>query len=122
MVMQVAIIGRPHFHQHRHLSKIPLLAKSYPIHGMASGISKPCRFARTTVRVEFMDPIMRAIRKSARGITGKLAPAFQYFADLQRNYFDRRQPIRWPPLKYYQWLVGGNGGIYRMVDETAILD
>lgn len=53
----------------------------------------------------------------------KMHPVFTAFSDLQRDFL-LRVSHPWAHLKYYQWCVGGNGGLYRAVDKdaTAILD
>jgi 4-hydroxy-tetrahydrodipicolinate synthase len=122
MVMQVCdYLADRIFINTANLSIIPLLAKSYPIQWMGEWNIQAVQSPEQPFAVEFMDHINAGNTEKALEVYWKLAPAFQYFANLQRDFLIVGSHP-WPHLKYYQWLVGGNGGIYRMVDPTAILD
>lgn len=122
MVMQVCdYLADRIFINSANLSIIPLIAKTYPIQWMGEWNIQAVQSPEQPYAVEFMQHIIAGDTDKALDVYWKLAPAFRYFADLQRDFLIAGSHP-WPHLKYYQWLVGGNGGIYRMVDPTAILD
>ena len=103
------------------MSIIPLLTKTYPIQWMGQWNTQAVQSPEQPLAVEFMQNIIAGDMDGALATYWQMAPAFRYFANLQRDFLIAGSHP-WPHLKYYQWLMGGNGGIYRMVDETAILD
>ena len=46
----------------------------------------------------------------------RIEPDYRAFADLQRPYLERHAHP-WTQMKYYQWCVGGNGGLLRPNEE-----
>ena len=103
------------------LAIIPLIAKSYPIQWMGEWNIQAVQSPEQPLAVRFMEQLNAGDTDASLAVYWQLQPAFRHFADLQREFLIRGSHP-WPHLKYYQWLVGGNGGLYRAVDETAVLD
>jgi 4-hydroxy-tetrahydrodipicolinate synthase len=105
------------------LSIVPLIAKSYPIQWTGQWNVQAVQSPEQRNAVNFMAAMNAGRVDEALAIYWKINPAFESFAALQRPFLQRGSHP-WTHLKYYQWLVGMNGGLYPQVDTTegAILD
>lgn len=105
------------------LSIVPLIAKTYPIQWTGQWNVQAVQSPEQPNAVNFMDAMLHGKVDQALEIYWKINPAFEAFAALQRPFL-KRGSHPWTHLKYYQWLVGMNGGLHRDVDGTpdAVLD
>lgn len=105
------------------LSIVPLVAKSFPIQWTGQWNVQAVQSPEYPNAVNFMDCMLHGRVDEALAIYWKINPAFEAFAALQRPFLQRGSHP-WTHLKYYQWLVGMNGGLHRDVDKTdaAVLD
>jgi 4-hydroxy-tetrahydrodipicolinate synthase len=105
------------------LSIVPLIAKSFPIQWTGQWNVQAVQSPAQPNAVNFMDRLLHGRVDEALAIYWKINPAFEAFSALQRPFLQRGSHP-WTHLKYYQWCVGGNGGLYRDVDKTdgAVLD
>lgn len=105
------------------MSITPLLAKTYPVQWMGQFNMESIQSPEHPYAVQFMDKINAGKLDEALAIFWKVQPAFKAFSDLQRDFLVRGSHP-WSHLKYHQWCMGGNGGLYRVVDTApgAVLD
>lgn len=105
------------------LNIIPLIAKGYPVQWTGQWNIQAVQSVDQPNAVDFMKRLNAGKLDEAMAIYWRIHPAFEAFAALQRPFLQRGSHP-WTHLKYYQWCVGGNGGLYRDVDKTdgAILD
>ena len=105
------------------MSLTPLLAKTYPVYWMGQFNIEAIQSPERPYAVQFMDKLNAGKLEAALEIFWQVQPAYKAFADLQRDFLVRGSHP-WSHLKYHQWCMGGNGGLYRVVDTApgAVLD
>jgi 4-hydroxy-tetrahydrodipicolinate synthase len=94
------------------LSVLAALAQRYPIRWTGQWLTDAVQSPERPYVCAFIDLIAAGRIDEAIDAYAAFAPAFAGFAALQRPYLlEGDHP--WNHMKYYQWCVGGNGGLIR---------
>jgi len=99
-----------------HLDTVPLLAKSYPVQWSGQWCVESVQSPEKPYAVMFMDAIVKGDWDEALRIYWTLEPAYKAFYQLQTPFL-QKGGHPWMHMKYFQWCVGGNGGIIRDINK-----
>jgi 4-hydroxy-tetrahydrodipicolinate synthase len=104
------------------LAMIAVLADRVPIAWTGQWLTDAVQSPDRQYVVDYMRLLREGKQREARELYWSIEPAYRAFADLQRPYLVRAAHP-WTHMKYYQWCVGGNGGMLRPnIEGTAPLD
>ncbi len=104
------------------LSMLAVLADRVPISWTGQWLTDAVQSPDHQNAVEFMALLRAGKQREARALYWSIEPAYRAFAELQRPYLTRGAHP-WSHMKYYQWCVGGNGGLLRAnIEGTGPLD
>jgi len=91
---------------------VPLLQQGFGMQWMGAGCYEVLQSPDKPYLVEYFDLLMRGKVDAAMEIYWKLAPMRNLFEE-QFNKTVMTGTYNWHQQKFYQWCVGGNGGITR---------
>jgi len=91
---------------------VPLLQQGYGMQWMGAGCYEVLQSPDQPYLVEYFDLLMKGKVDAAMEIYWKLAPMRNLFEE-QFNKTVMTGTYNWHQQKFYQWCVGGNGGITR---------
>ena len=94
------------------LGILTVLAQSFPIRWTGQWLTDCVQSPDQRNVVEIVDLLANGRIDEALTRYWRIAPAYEQFAALQRPYL-LRGAHPWNHMKYYQWCVGGNGGLLR---------
>lgn len=94
------------------LGILPVLARSFPIRWTGQWLTDCVQSPEQRNVVEIVEMLANGRIDEALACYWRIAPAYEQFAALQRPYL-LRGAHPWNHMKYYQWCVGGNGGLLR---------
>jgi 4-hydroxy-tetrahydrodipicolinate synthase len=101
---------------------LAVLARNVPMQWTGQWLTDAIQSPQHRFVVDYLTLLSEQREREARELFVRIEPAYRAFADLQRPYLERRAHP-WSHMKYYQWCVGGNGGLLRPNQEgTGPLD
>jgi 4-hydroxy-tetrahydrodipicolinate synthase len=104
------------------LAMLAVLAERVPITWTGQWLTDAVQSPERRYVVDYMTLIREGRQREARALYWTIEPAYRAFADLQRPYLVRAAHP-WTHMKYYQWCVGGNGGLLRPnIEGTGPID
>ncbi len=104
------------------LAMLGVLADRVPISWTGQWLTDAVQSPEHRFLVDFMTLLRTGRSREARALYWSIEPAYRAFAELQRPFLvEGAHP--WTHMKYYQWCVGGNGGLLRPnIEGTSPLD
>jgi 4-hydroxy-tetrahydrodipicolinate synthase len=99
------------------LSMLATLAQHAPIQWTGQWLTESVQSPQQRNAAEIIASLTAGRIDEAIACYWRIAPAYQTFAALQRPYL-LRGAHPWNHMKYYQWCVGGNGGLLRPSDDV----
>ena len=97
---------------------LAVLAERVPITWTGQWLIDAIQSPDRPLLAEYVRLLIEKKTDEARALYWTIEPAYRAFADLQRPYLERGAHP-WTEMKYYQWCVGGNGGLLRPSVEGA---
>jgi 4-hydroxy-tetrahydrodipicolinate synthase len=94
------------------LAMLAVLAERVPITWTGQWLTDAVQSPDHRYVVDFMTLLRAGKQREARALYWTIEPAYRAFADLQAPYLVRGAHP-WTHMKYYQWCVGGDGGLLR---------
>lgn len=94
------------------LTWMPMLAKHYRVQWSGAWTQEALQSPEQPYAVEFFNHLQAGRFDAAMKLYWQIAPAVHYLYRMMGPLLARGLHP-WPQLKYYQWCVGGNGGIPR---------
>jgi len=94
------------------LDMMMVLARSYPVQWTGQWLVEAIQSPQRPYVVDLVNQLASRNISAASDLFWKIQPAYRAFADLQRPFL-LRGSHPWTHMKYYQWCVGGNGGLLR---------
>jgi 4-hydroxy-tetrahydrodipicolinate synthase len=94
------------------LAMLSVLAGRVPITWTGQWLTDALQSPDRRYLVEFMTLLRDGRLDDAHAFYWTIEPAYRAFAELQRPFL-LRSAHPWTHMKYYQWCVGGNGGLLR---------
>ena len=94
------------------LGMLMVLAQTFPIRWTGQWLTDCVQSPEQRNVVDIVDSLANGRLDEALARYWQIAPAYERFAALQRPYL-LRGAHPWNHMKYYQWCVGGNGGLLR---------
>ena len=100
-----------------HLDLLPLMARSFGVRWSGEWIAEAVQSPDKPYAVDFVNQLNQGNYDKATSLYWQLQPAYQAIFDLQAPLL-RKGGHPWLHMKYYQWSVGGNGGLISVKGQT----